>query len=74
MADQATLQKWHDEAEAAYHALNIGKRSVKVSSPDGSVEYTQATKANLRAYLAELKLQLGLPPLPTPRRNGLVYT
>lgn len=74
MADRATLQTWHDQAEAAYNALCTGRMRVEVDSPDGKVVYTPTNKANLRAYLAELKLQLGLPPLPQPRRNATVFT
>lgn len=46
------------EAEAAYHQLMLGKKTAVVSfGPSKRVEYTQANKADLKSYIAELKDQ-----------------
>lgn len=43
------------EAKAAYHQLMLGKKTASVTfGPSKRVEYTQATKADLKSYIAEL--------------------
>jgi hypothetical protein len=54
------LQSRLNEAESAYHALMTGKSAVQVAYENGSATYTQADKTNLRAYIQELKSQLGI--------------
>lgn len=65
MASQATLQAWLDEAEAALHALSTGSKVEELRFAAGavqrSVKYTAANIDQLRAYIADLKRQLGQP-------------
>lgn len=61
----ATLQVRLNEAEAALHALLTGAKAscVQYGGLGGSqtVNYTQANIGDLRAYIADLKRQLGVP-------------
>lgn len=59
MTDTATLQARLVEAEAALHKLMLGNQRVTVSYDGKSVTYTAATAAGLRAYIVELRAQLG---------------
>lgn len=59
MTDTATLTKWVTEAEAALHRLLTGAGVVSVKSEVGETRYTQAEAGHLRAYIADLKRQLG---------------
>lgn len=44
------------EAKAAYHQLMLGKKTAVVQfGPAKRVEYTQANKADLKSYIAELE-------------------
>jgi len=46
------------EAKAAYHQLMLGKKTAVVAfGPAKRVEYTQANKADLKGYIAELEDQ-----------------
>lgn len=60
MTDTATLQARLTEAEAALHDLQTGRREVSVGYDGRSVTFTQASIGQLRAYIADLKSQLGL--------------
>jgi len=60
MADPAILQARLEEAEAALHQLTIGAREVSISYDGKSVSYAPADEAKLRAYILDLKSQLGL--------------
>lgn len=65
----ATLQERLDEAEAAYHALQLGQSAVEVRDSDGSsVRYTPANSGRLLAYIADLKSQLGTGEFTGPMR------
>lgn len=56
----AVTQIHLDEAEAAYHALLTGKAVTRFRDQNGeTVEYSQANRAQLAAYIERLKLQLG---------------
>lgn len=63
MADIATLQARLDQAEAALHDLTIGRRSKAFTHGAGDVsrrvEWTEAKVPELRAYIADLRRQLG---------------
>lgn len=59
------------EAEAALHALAIGRRSVTVSYEGKSVTYTAGTMSELRAYIAELKAKLTLLDGTRPARRAI---
>ena len=65
MPDSVTLNARLVEAETALHALLTGRREVKVqfSMGDSSREatFTAANVAELRAYIADLRRQLGQP-------------
>lgn len=65
MPDAVTLQARLAEAEAALHALATGRREVKVEFSMGdssrAVTYTPADLPQLRAYIADLRRQLGQP-------------
>lgn len=55
----ATLQERLNEAEAAYHDLQIGKSvRVFVDQNGERVEYSAANAARLAAYIADLKRQI----------------
>lgn len=61
------------EAEAAYHQLMLGKKTAVVSfGPSKRVEYTQANKADLKSYIAELKDQYALCCSSTAKPRGPV--
>lgn len=59
MADTVTLQGYLAEAEAALHALMTGQKEVSVGYDGKTVTYTKASEAGLRAYIADLRRQLG---------------
>jgi hypothetical protein len=49
------------EAKDAYHQLVLGKARASVTfGPSKRVEYTQANKADLKSYIAELEDQYAL--------------
>ena len=64
MLDIATLQARLSEAEAAYHRLLTGSRAEQVTYAAGqvsrSMKYTATNLDALRAYIDDLKRQLGL--------------
>lgn len=56
---RAVLETRLSEAETAYHALQIGTSARVVVDQNGErVEYTNANRASLRAYIEELKAKL----------------
>ncbi len=60
MADTATLQARLVEAETALHKLSTGTQRVQVDYEGiGSVTYSKANIGALRAYIAQLKSDLG---------------
>lgn len=50
----STIQTWLDDALAAKQKLMTGTAVVRVSSPDGSVEFTQADSDKLDAWISRL--------------------
>lgn len=59
--ERALLTTRLAEAEQAYHALRLGQSArVYVDSNGERVEYAAANADRLRAYIVELKSQLGL--------------
>lgn len=58
MATVLTLQARLSEAESALHLLAQGKRAVTVQYENRTVTYTQATMADLTAYIDRLKAEL----------------
>ncbi len=73
MADPATLQARLDEAEQALHELLTGRRAVTVDYDGTRTQFTAAEEAKLRAYIDELKRQLGTPDAPKRRAIGMVF-
>ena len=67
--DLATLQARLTDAQLAYHQLMTGKATASVSYEGKSVTYTQATMANLGAYITQLQGQIAAL-LGTSRRRG----
>lgn len=65
MPDSVTLNARLVEAETALHALLTGRREVKVQFAMGDssreASFTPANVAELRAYIADLRRQLGQP-------------
>ena len=60
MADTATLEARLAGAETALHELAIGKAAVRVAYDGKDVTFTASNAGVLRAYIAELKSQLGI--------------
>ena len=59
--DIETLQTRLAEAEEAYHQLMIGVKEVSVNVGNfGSVSYNQTNRAELAAYISNLKSQLAI--------------
>ncbi|MCG5243962.1 gpW family protein [Azospirillum doebereinerae] len=59
--DDARLRRYLQDAEEALHRVSIGKQRVQVRADTGeTVQYAPADAAQLRAYIAGLKIKLGL--------------
>lgn len=72
MADLATLQLRLTEAEQALHNLAIGARVVDVWKDGRRVQYSEATKDQLEAYIKDLTDQIsdaGATATTRPRRR-----
>jgi hypothetical protein len=66
-----TLQQRLEEAETAYHRLQIGESAAEVRDSNGeSVRYTQANVGRLRSYIADLKAEIAAVAAGTPQRRG----
>ena len=62
-----TLSERLADAEAKYHALMVGAAFVEVRDANGEmVRYKAANKADLAAYINDLKRQLGVGPTNRP--------
>lgn len=60
--EKLVLRQRLRDAEQAWHELNIGQTARTFVDQNGErVEYTPATRAGLRAYIAELRVALGIP-------------
>lgn len=54
-----TAQQRLNEADAALHALSLGRSVVEVTDSDGSkVRYNVANASRLRDYIADLKAEV----------------
>ena len=59
--ERAVLQNRLREAEQAWHELNLGQSARTFVDQNGErVEYTPANRLGLRAYILELRQQLGM--------------
>lgn len=55
-----TAQQRLTEAQAALHALSLGRSVVEVTDSDGSkVRYQVSTASRLKEYIADLKAEVG---------------
>ncbi len=54
------------EARKALHDLLLGKSVVSVTKDGRQVQFNQASIADLRAYIGEIEIHIGLPS----RRSG----
>jgi len=55
------LHLWLNEARAAYHDLNMGRRAKVFVDQNGErIEYEGSTRGQLLAYIRELERQLGI--------------
>ncbi len=62
----AVTQAQLDEAQAAYHNLLTGRAVVRLRDQNGeTIEYNQANRLALAAYIEFLKKELGLLPAGT---------
>ena len=60
MATVIELQTYLVEAERALHSLVLGVSAVEVRDSNGeSIRYTPANVSRLKAYIADLKAQIG---------------
>ncbi|SDI12286.1 gpW protein [Vibrio xiamenensis] len=55
-----TLQEKLNEAEAAYHSLQTGSMAVSVMKDGRRVDFNRASIHQLKAYIDNLKSQLGI--------------
>jgi hypothetical protein len=75
MADLPTLQARLADAELAEHKLLTGQQRVSVSFGSGkSVSYTQATLADLRAYITRLREEIATLTGTGSRRGPIRFT
>lgn len=54
-----TAQQKLDEALQVRHQLMLGKAKASLGFGDRSITYTQATRKDLDAYIAELRREIG---------------
>jgi hypothetical protein len=54
------LQQRLSEAEEAYHSLMTGLKEVVVTYNNRTVTFNQTSKNDLKIYIDELKIQLGI--------------
>lgn len=59
MATREQMQVWLDDAEAAYHSLVTGRRSVTVTAEGRSVTYASADLEVLARYIESLRVRVG---------------
>ena len=62
MTDNAQLEAYLAEAEAARHQLIMGEKSVSVEYEGHKTTFQATSQAKLEAYIQKLKAQLGLAP------------
>lgn len=68
MIDPAVLQERLTEAESALHKLILGESEVKVAHTDTDVTFRKTDEGKLRAYIMELRTQLGIATRARPLR------
>ncbi|WP_207621600.1 gpW family head-tail joining protein [Vibrio ziniensis] len=65
-----TLDEMLKEAETAYHKLQTGSLAVSIQKGDRRVDYSRANIHELRAYIDDLKSQLGISNVRRGRPAG----
>ncbi|NAW57003.1 MULTISPECIES: gpW family head-tail joining protein [unclassified Vibrio] len=66
-----TLQEMLQEAESAYHKLQTGTMAVSVQKGERRVEFNRANIHELRAYIEDLRQQLGMGSARRRRPAGV---
>ncbi len=57
--ERVQYEAWLADAEAAYHRLMIGAAEVSIGYDGESATFTRASKAQLSAYIGDLRRALG---------------
>ncbi|EKO3667250.1 gpW family protein [Vibrio metschnikovii] len=68
-----TLKDKLNQAEHAYHSLQTGSMAVSVQKGDKRVEFNRANIHELRAYIDELRAQLGITSTRRNRPAGVLF-
>ncbi|MBV1842716.1 MULTISPECIES: gpW family protein [Photobacterium] len=68
-----SLQARLDEAEHAYHQIQTGTMAVSIQKGDRRVEYNRANVHELRSYIDDLKMQLGITNVRRRRPAGVGF-
>ncbi|UTV28990.1 phage head-tail joining protein [Photobacterium atrarenae] len=68
-----SLQERLSEAEHAYHQIQTGTMAVSIQKGDRRVEYNRANVHELRAYIDDLKAQLGITNVRRRRPAGVGF-
>ncbi|KAB0476516.1 MULTISPECIES: gpW family head-tail joining protein [Vibrio] len=66
-----TLQEMLQQAESAYHKLQTGSMAVSIEKGDRKVEFNRANIHELRAYIDDLRSQLGIGSVRRRRPAGV---
>jgi len=66
-----TLQEMLQQAESAYHKLQTGSMAVSIEKGDRKVEFNRANIYELRAYIDDLRSQLGIGSVRRRRPAGV---
>lgn len=66
-----TLQEMLQQAESAYHKLQTGSMAVSIQKGDRKVDFNRANIHELRAYIDDLRSQLGIGSVRRRRPAGV---
>ena len=66
-----TLHEMLQQAESAYHKLQTGSMAVSIEKGDRKVEFNRANIHELRAYIDDLRSQLGIGSVRRRRPAGV---
>lgn len=66
-----TLQEMLQQAESAYHKLQTGSMAVSIQKGDRKVDFNRANIHELRAYIDDLRSQLGIGLVRRRRPAGV---
>ncbi|MCD1245838.1 gpW family protein [Vibrio cholerae] len=68
-----TLKEKLAEAENAFHQIQMGKMAVSIQKGDRRIEFNRANVHELRAYIDDLKGQLGISNTRRRRPAGVSF-